>query len=922
MRKVLIIGLPILALAGAAAGGYVLLHHTDPIAAAKRRMAAGNMRGAELYLRQAIKAQPQSGEAAYLLGKVDLALGNPEAAELELRRALDDKYSRAAVTLPLGKAYLERRHFTEALRDFTEETAAPGSLGDVLTIRAAALLSLGDTKGAQATAARAEQISPASRDTSLTAARIALAAGDFAGTAAHTAKILAEDPSQPDAILINADLAMRQNNAKAALANAQSVLAGNPNRLDARLVEARAYAALEQIEPARASLRLVLRSAPRNTGANFLDAMLAIQQGDYAAADNAMTTISPVIDQLPRGFYFLAITKLGMGQPAQAEEAITKFLARSPDDLSALKLQVFIDLARQHPDRALSVLRTTKLAQHTDAETLDLQGRAMAMAGDAKGAEASLSQAAKLAPKDVQILNRLAAAELSRGETGIAEAELRHSLSLEPNQRLAGEAIVQADLARGDNKAALEDVEILRKRIGDAEEVGVLAAQARIAGLEMDAAEAQLRDVLKRFPESRPAMLNLIRIYGLRGQKDEAVKLLQDMLRRHPDDEAALDVLLPTLFAEKQPERAVAVAEAAHNAAPANVGITAALASAYVRAKQPARAVGLLDRVSAGGNAQLDVLRARVLQADGKADAAEQAFRDAIRQNPGDLRARLDYAGLLVSAKRYDDARTTIKEGLTVNPGNINLLGALVSVDFKEGGIDAALASAKALRAVPQNLPGADALAGDAWLVAGDAKKASAAYLAAFHTAPSGELIIKAASALENSGKASQAQGMLSGWVANHPEDVSAQAFLSSLELQANNLVDAEAHLNAVLTVRPNDTATLNNLAWVKEQKGEHEAARAMAERAYFARPVADIADTLGWILARQGETAKALMLLSQATPQLQGAARASAAYHYGWALNAAGRNAEAKAQLQEAVDSKADFPEREDAKSLLASLH
>ena len=117
---------------------------------------------------------------------------------------------------------------------------------------------------------------------------------------------------------------------------------------------------------------------------------------------------------------------------------------------------------------------TARWPRVADADTLDLTGRALAMRGDLKGAQADFSKAASLAPRDVQILNRLAAAELSLGDTRSAEAELTRSLAIAPNQRLAGEAIVQAALARGDVAAATRDVEQLRTRVGDAEEVGVL----------------------------------------------------------------------------------------------------------------------------------------------------------------------------------------------------------------------------------------------------------------------------------------------------------------------------------------------------------------------------------------------------------------------------------------------------------------
>ncbi len=920
MRRALIIGLPVLLLA--AGGAWAVLHTRDPIASAKQRIARQDMRGAELYLRQALREHPLSPEAAFLLGRVDLALGNPEAAELELKRARERGYDHAATVLLLGQAYLQQRHFEAALREFDPSQAAPAERADTLTIRAAAQLSLNDVAGAGRTAAQAVALAPTSREALITAARIAFASEDFTTASGYADRVLAQFPGEADATLLKSEIALRRNDPKAALAGAQAVLATSPGRLDGRMLEARALAALGKPDAARNSVEQVLRSSPKNIGANFLGAMLAIQAADYAAADARLTVLNTIIDKLPRGFYFLAVTKLGVGQPAQAEEAATKFLSKSPDDLAGLKLLAFIDLARRHPDAALQLLQQNPLASHPDADTLDLTGRAQAMSGNMAAATRSFSQANKLAPADATILNRLAVAHLNLGDSQAAEADLKRSLEIAPKQRVAGEALVQADLARGDLAAAQQDVDRLRTAIGDVEEVGVLAAQVKVAGFDLDGAEKLLRDVLQRYPDSRNATLTLARIAGLRGDREGAESMLTDLLHRHPGDEGALNALLPALLAEQKMDRAVEVTEAAHSAAPDNANITATLAGIYVRAKQTGRAAALLDRASAETNPVLDSLRARVLAAAGKPAQAEDAFRASLREVPGDLRTRTEFASLLATGKRFDDARAVLREGLDANPGNEALLGALVGVDFRQGGIKQALATAASLAADPQNLPAARTLAGDAWLTAGDVHQAAAAFLAAYTAAPSAELASKTATALAESGDAAQAIAVLNGWSAGHPDDLAAHSILSSLYIAAARLDEAERELNAVLKTRHTDPATLNNLAWVKQQQGDMKQALALAERAYFQSPVPEVADTLGWILAKQGDTPRALPLLAQAATNSDPAAQASSAYHYGYTLNAAGRRDEARAQLRRAVEAKADFPEKDAARRLLATLN
>jgi putative PEP-CTERM system TPR-repeat lipoprotein len=920
MRKSLIFGLPVLAVV-AAGGAWYVLHPRDPIGSAKQRMAHGDLRGAEQYLRQAVVRHPRSPEAAYLLGLADLGLGSPEAAELELKRARDYGYDPNAIILPLGQAYLQQQHFTAALADFDPAHATPAARPYVLTIRAAAQMALGDLADAKTTSDQAEAAAPKQRETLLTAARIAMARGDLDGAAARATRILAASPGEPEATLLRSEIAMRRNDPKSALAGAQSVLAATPGRLDARMIEARSLAALGKTDAARASLAQVLRAAPKNISANFLGAMLAVQVGDYPAADAMMTQISPVIGHLPHGYYFLAVTKLGMGQPAQAEEAITKFLVQMPNDVAGMKLLAFVELARRKPAAALDVLRQAPLATHPDADTLDLAGRAQAMEGDVQAAKGSFAEAFRLAPADTAILNRLAASKLSLGDVEAAETDLRHSLQLDPQQRLAGEAIVQAALSRGDFAEAGQQVERLRRAVGDGEEVGVLAAQVKIAALDFDGAEAQLRDVLRRFPDSRPATMNLVRIASLRGDHAAAEALLRDLLARHPEDQSALAVLMPALFADGHTDQAVALAQAAHAASPDDVSVTAALATAYVRAHEPDRAAALLDRSSGGANPQLDMLRARVLTVDHKPEAAEAAYRDIIGETPTNLRARAELAALLLSQKHDDDARLVLQDGLRQAPGNPALMGALVNVDLHQGGIRQALARVATLRQDPQNLPAANALAGDAWLAAGDERQAAAAYAAAFQAAPSGDLAVRAARELGQTGANDKALALLSSWVTTHPDDVPAEVLLGSLYINANRLDDAERHLDHVLSLRRTDTAALNNLAWVKQQQGKTAEALTLAKRAYYQAPLPEMADTLGWILAKSGDLQRALPLLAEAVGSQDPTSRAEGAYHYGYALNAAGRGGEARTQLQAACDAKADFPGKDDARKLLATL-
>lgn len=924
MRRAVFIAVPalIVLLAGAALW-YRLSFHGDAMQTARQRMQDGDMPGAELYLRLAIRQHPDDAEAAFRLGEASLALGNPSGAELELRRAKAAGYDQNAIMLPLAQSMLQQHKLDEILREFDPATMPAGSRGQVLAVRASAQLAQKDLAGATATAKDAEAASPREPQVLLTAGRVAVARGDIDDARTHAEAILRIDPKQVDAMLLLNEVALLRGDAKTALAEADRALAESPKRLDAHLARARALAGLGRDTEARAAVEEVLRSGPKDIGANYLRTVLALRHNDFAAADASLGVLSPVIGALPQGLYFLAITKIGVGQPAQAEEAAIKYLAQAPKDQAAIRLMAYVDLARGRSRQALDLLTPLVGPGHAGPDVLTLYARAQAALGNIAGASATLGQAAALSPSDVSILNRLAALKLGQGDTGAAEGDLRRSLALQPAQPQAVDALVQGALSRGDLDAARAAVAPLRQAVGDTEAVGVMDAQIDAAGFQLEAAETRLRDVLKRFPDSRPATLNLVRVLGMRSEQEAGRATLEDWLHRHPDDGQALGLLLPELFAAGQTDLAVDFAEKAHAAAVGSPAITAALAATYVQAKTPARAVALLDRAGAQDDQMLEMARAEALGLDHKPKESQDAYRRLLDRAPGNDAARRGLAALLLASNDTDGARAVLRDGLRLAPGSAGLMDMLVGIDLKKGGADQAVATATSLQQAPGAMPAAAGLVGDTWRAAGQPAKAASSYQATLRTAPSALLAIRAASALAASGQAQEGYALLEHWFADHPADLVAEVQLANLDMEAKRLDSAEARLRAALTAQPANVGVLNNLAWTLQLKGDFTGALPLAKRAYVTAPSPEAADTLGWILSRQGDQAAALPFLAQANadqPADHGPGQDARRYHYAAALAASGKHDEAKGLLAQAVAGP-DFDEKKDAQHLLDTL-
>jgi putative PEP-CTERM system TPR-repeat lipoprotein len=925
MRRILFLSIPVLVILCSSLGWYVVAHRGDLVADARARLARGDLHGAQIDLDSFLRRHPGNAEAEFRLGLVDLGLDNAVAAARELRLAREHGYDPRAVILPLGQTYIRQQLYDQGLEAFDPAHAPPGGRADTLALRAQLYLAMNRLDDASAAALDAKAAGPNELTPHIAAARVAMARGNLASAEAEAQAATRLDPQSAEALLLGSDIALHRGKLAAALDLAKTVLTTNPANNEAKMAAARAYAAMGDSDHAIPLLTEVARAEHHDSAPRFLRAVLADKAHDFATADTSLASISSVIDDIPQGNYYLGVTKLGLGQLDQAQEAAAKYHARMPDDPQGTKLLAMTELTLHQPDSAIKLLSGLVAAGRTDAETLDLLGRAQSLAGDAQGAVASLTRASAASPSDVDILNRLAAAKLRVGDDAAAMADLQQSLAIKPGQDDAGVTLVQAALAHGDVKAAADAVVQLRRAHGETPVVGMLNATVLAAGQDLQGAATAYRAVLARYTETpanrmalRQTTLGLVQTLGQLGQVAELQAVLTGWVQNHPKDVDTLGLLLKLLFADGKPDQAVAVASTAHDSAPSDVGLTEMLARAYVAAHKLDRADTLLDRAGAGTDPKLGRLRGEVLAMAGKTEAAHTAYANLLQLAPGDLLARLGLIQLDAQAKDYDGARRLIRDGLAQHPGDTQLMQAWVGVDLKAGGLEAALATADTLAADPQNLPAARLLRASAYAASGDKAKAADSALAAYHAAPSTDFALAAWKALTQAGRKAEGEALVAAWAAAHPNDVNAAQVLGAVALAEHRPDEAAKYLGTVLAQRPNDPVALNNMAWVMLARGDLGQARLHAQRAYFIQPGAETADSLGWILIKQGDTAQALPLLRQA---VSAQATPSLAYHYAYALNAAGQHDQAKILLQKILADKQAFDEREDARRKLDEL-
>ena len=354
-----------------------------------------------------------------------------------------------------------------------------------------------------------------------------------------------------------------------------------------------------------------------------------------------------------------------------------------------------------------------------------------------------------------------------------------------------------------------------------------------------------------------------------------------------------------------------------------------------VRAGEPAKAAEVLDAPAFRDRRR--ETRQLLLLAEAHAGAeqfreAEEAARAAMAQDPDNPLARRMVAALLLRANDQRAAELVLEQGLRTRPADPLLQQTLVQAVRQGRGLDAALETADRLARQEVARPSSLTLRGDLLMGAERFEEAAAAYATAHGQAPSGVLVLRQAGALQRLGKQDEAVQALTAWLERTPDDLAVQSQLSQIQIATGRTDEAERRLVRIVAARPEDAVSLNNLAWLMQARSNTETAegrtalaqaRQYAERAYYLAPSAETADTLGWILARSGEHARAVPLLRQAAAASVARQRPDAAmfYRYAVALEAAGEREEARRVIEPVVASNAQFPERAEAERLLARL-
>jgi tetratricopeptide (TPR) repeat protein len=861
----------------------------DLLKQAETSRASGNIRAGMIQLKNALQKDPQNARARLLLGQTFLDLGDGAQAEIELKRAHELGAPAERATLLLLEAKLIQGKAQEVVREFPEfDSYPPATRAAFLVLRAQTHLASGQVAEAEQAFTNATRVDEAALDAWLGLTRLALARGNAAGAQGHFARAAAIAPDDYKTLLVQGDLATQSGKFEEAEKAYRAVLTKRKDdqaALRAHFGVAQSLLSQNKTQEAIDRLTAVLKVAPNHPIPNYLRAFAAYRLKDYQAAKtHAELTLR--VQPAHRGALFIAGgSSYALNQFEQALKHLNAFVAQAPDNAEGRKMLAATQMRLGDPKRAVGTLQPALTTKDSDPQVVAMTGLASAQAGDPATAREKLAEAATLPSTDPDVRARIGLARVAIGDQGGME-DLEAASKLDQELGQADGALVAAHMRNREFDKALEAATRARDKQPNraAGHLLVGIVQARLENI--DAARQSLQKALEIQPGHLQALLTLANVEGRAGRAAEAVGYLEKAIQANPDSVYPRLVLARMYMVRNEHQKALATAKLGLQKKTNDLGLLEVVGRAQLALGQPNEAASAFETLVAARpeSTFAHIYLATAYERAGTLERALAQLDRAARVTTNPLLPRLERARMLAAAGRVDDAQKVLADLRASNPDH------------------PAVAALEGALAQATNRPA----------------EAAAALKRAMGAKPSSGLLIRLVRAQLQAGQAAEAQQVLSEWLTKNPEDAPVRQALAEVLIATHQYPQAAAEYAKLHELAPNNSAILNNLAWLTAETGHSRDALGYARRAAELSPGNPlILDTLGVVLLRSDNVAEAVGVLRKASEIAP--AMGTIKLNLARALMRGGNPAEARTLLQGLVAS--DPQSRGSAEELLREI-
>jgi putative PEP-CTERM system TPR-repeat lipoprotein len=887
------------------------------LADAQQYQAKGDIQAALIQLKNAAFRSPQDPEVRLRLAQLYNLAGDPVSAEKEIRRAASLGMDSARTAPELVKALNAQGQAQKAI----DESDIDKPSAELLAGRGDAWLALNKPAKAQESFEQALAAQPGYAEALIGKARVAALNKDLDSAIGFTNEAAAANPKDASVPFFKARLLRAQGKPQEALATFGEAIKLKPDHINARIERAVLEIGAKDFAAAKADIDAVQKFAPTSPMAMFAQGLLEFTQADYPAArESLQKVLSAVPDHLP-SILLLGSTLAVMGSWEQAEMHTRFYLASFPNNKYALKLLAQIQLKNRQPLDAAATLSPLLTDGTQDPQLLALAGESSMRSGDFAKARQYFEKASSLAPQTATLHTSLGLSKLGQGDQQGGIAELEQATALDPASESTAAALVGTEMSLKHYDKALAAVQKLIAAQPQSAAARNLEGGVYIGKGDRAAARASFEKAASLQADLLAPVRNLALMDVQEKQPDAARQRLAAFIAKNQRNTDAMVTLAQLEMSQNRPDDSRAWLEKAYAANPQAVGPARMLAAHYLRTKDAGKALTLLRKVQTEHPADAEVLDllGQAQLATSNAQAALETYSKLVNVQPKSADPHLRLSAVHAKLENLPAAEAELKKALSIDPSSLPARYAQLDLALMKGPTDEALTLARKTQEVAPKAAEPVILEGTILAAQKKPDAAFKAYERAFTLAQTPLLAVRLAASMKALGKARESEARLQQWQKEHGSDPVIVTYMGESALMDKQYKTAAALFESLLKTNPDNAAVLNNLA-LAYQAQKDPRALATAERAMKLAPTnAGVIDTVGWMLAQQGDLQRAVPLLRKAVEAEPRATETR--YHLAYALNQAGDKKAARQELDKLLADNKEFPQLDDAKSLLKAL-
>jgi cellulose synthase operon protein C len=629
--------------------------------------------------------------------------------------------------------------------------------------------------------------------------------------------------------------------------------------LDGARVMGYALASLNRLGEAEAAFRAMLSIDPRSHEAMAQVARLRLDAGDIEAGRTMLETLFAIEPNSLEGWLLKSELAQKLNRTTEAREAVDKALALEPRNQRALFQKARIALASGRANDAEAAIREVLARSPNNA--LGLFHLALIQHSQRKFTEAdknllTVEDQLREWPPFILLSGHI---RLEVGQMAVAERAFARYSALEPDDARGPMMLAAVHLRRDNNSAAIEVLEtFLKRRPNEAPAIRLLASAYLRAGDYDKAAQTLERwSQIQRNESAVRQAQGALSLLGKASAADIGALAAIDMV---PGDDVSKAILLAhehlTLGEVAEAKSILQAPLKSHPNNPflrsmlgrieVNLGDSAAGRLHYEHALKSApdftpALIGLIF---------LDA-------ADGKPEAATARVRQAAARPATPLALIVQFADALSNTGQQAEAEALLRERLAQQPDNVELLGRLLTVQFRLPERQGALETARGLVQLAKMDARIFAVGASALFELGQKDEAKAAFRQAIAVAPTNDNVRLAfALYLAANQEQGEARKQLLEILKQQPGHASAVRRLIDLNLMDKNVDEARA-VQQRFKGDPVETARLK--AYLELRTGQRPAAIETLGAAIQQHPVPVLALELFALRASSGDSPGAI---------------------------------------------------------------